>query len=98
ERSSLAARRNAALRAEIEAQIAALHESIAALGSGTGATDSSASANLQHFAESARRLAAETVSVESARAELDAVATTLEPVTLPTVSEREPLINRAGSR
>lgn len=71
DRSGLAVRRTAALRAEIEAQIAALREGIATLGTGYGTADSATSENLQHLSESARRLAAEAVSAASARAELD---------------------------
>ena len=98
ERSALAARRNAALRAEIEAQIAALHENIAGLDAGQGIGDVASAANLEHFALSARRLAAEAVSVEDARAELDAHSPPPQTVTSPTVAEREPLVNRVGNR
>jgi hypothetical protein len=73
ERSGLAVRRTAALRAEIEAQIAALREGIATLGTAYGVSDSATSENLQHLSESARRLASEAVSAASARAELDGV-------------------------
>ncbi len=71
DRSGLAVRRTAALRAEIDAQIAALREGIATLGTGYGTSDSATAENLQHLSESARRLAAEAVSAASARAELD---------------------------
>lgn len=99
ERSALAVRRNAALRAEIEAQIAALHAAIGALDAGD-AVGTTANADLQHLAESARRLAAETVSVEDARAELNAALapTPTEPVTVATATDAEPLVQRAGSR
>jgi hypothetical protein len=73
DRSGLAVRRTAALRAEIEAQIAALREGIATLGTGYGTADNATSENLQHLSESARRLATEAISAASARAELDAV-------------------------
>lgn len=89
DRSGLAVRRTAALRAEIEAQIAALREGIATLGTGYGNADTATSENLQHLSESARRLAAEAVSAASARAELEGGVSDKWSVTVDQKSEPE---------
>lgn len=75
DRSAVAVRRTTALRAEIEAQIAALREGIASLASGYGGSDAATVANLTQLSESARRVATEAVSAAAARNELDATAT-----------------------
>lgn len=74
ERSALLVRRTHALRAEIEAQIEALREGLAAFYPGSDVEDVS---GLAHLSESARRVASEAVSVAAARTELDAPQTLL---------------------
>ncbi len=96
DRSRLAVQRTAALRSEIEAQIAALQEGIATLGTGYGSSDSATSENLQHLSESARRLAAEAVSAASARAELDGGTVEAKWTTNRQPAEPEKLTMRAS--
>ncbi len=69
DRSAQYGRRITALRREIAAQIAAVQEELSTFSSNGGATVDRAA--LSHLAESARRVAAISVSATNARAELD---------------------------
>lgn len=71
ERAVQAGKRTDALRAEIQAQIEALHEGLAAF---SGDTASISLSDLTHLSEAVRRVAAEAVSSLNARAEVEALA------------------------
>lgn len=70
ERSALGVMRTTALRSEIEAQIAALREGIAALDVGYGSSDHATASDLASLSESARRVATEATSTADAHVEL----------------------------
>lgn len=91
ERSALGVRRTAALKAEIEAQIAGLREGIAALDVGYGSADHATANDLASLSESARRVATEANSTADAHIELG-MAPSYTPVTQITQSETSPQI------
>lgn len=80
ERSALGVSRITVLRAEIEAQIAALREGIAALDVGYGSADHATASDLASLSDSARRVAVEATSTADAHIELG-VAPSYTPVT-----------------
>jgi hypothetical protein len=102
ERSALYVRRSAALRSEIEAQVEALREGLAAFNAGMAVT-----ADMAHLSESARRVAAEAVSTADAREEVEkllsdassavAEATTAQTTTTPD-QQREPSLSVGAGR
>ena len=73
ERSALGVLRTSALCAEIEAQIDALREGIAALDVSYGSADHTTASDLASLSESARRVASEATSTADAHVELSMV-------------------------
>jgi hypothetical protein len=94
ERSAQYVRRSAALRAEIEAQIEALREGLAAFDAGLSADV----ADMAHLSESARRVASEAVSAAAAREELAEVFGGPDRPTYTPVTTTEAPVQTVGSR
>ncbi|MGC4042382.1 MAG: hypothetical protein QM758_01080 [Armatimonas sp.] len=89
ERTALAGKRTAALKAEIQAQIEALREGLAALSVDTAR---SSLADLSHMAENVRRVAAEAVSSIDAENEVDRISP--RPVVVESETPQQQVLRR----